>query len=129
SVREGKAACGEFTRADLPLVMAYNNAELACMVQLADAIAALCERLQVTPHRWYGPSVLAGQILEASSLRHWRGRDEAAWPPAVQDAMRRAYYGGRIETLWLGQRSEEHTSELQSRGHLVCRLLLEKKNN
>src|SRR5690625_5732680 len=28
-----------------------------------------------------------------------------------------------------GDRSEEHTSELQSRGHLVCRLLLEKKNN
>src|SRR5690625_6528666 len=26
-----------------------------------------------------------------------------------------------------GVRSEEHTSELQSRGHLVCRLLLEKK--
>src|SRR5690625_6254576 len=29
---------------------------------------------------------------------------------------------------WLAPiRSEEHTSELQSRGHLVCRLLLEKK--
>src|SRR5690625_5722557 len=28
--------------------------------------------------------------------------------------------------LW---RSEEHTSELQSRGHLVCRFLLEKKKN
>src|SRR5439155_22654998 len=27
------------------------------------------------------------------------------------------------------QRSEDHTSELQSRGHLVCRLLLEKKKN
>src|SRR5690625_6590338 len=27
----------------------------------------------------------------------------------------------------LDLRSEEHTSELQSRGHLVCRLLLEKK--
>src|SRR5690625_6024374 len=27
-----------------------------------------------------------------------------------------------------GMRSEEHTSELQSRGHLVCRLLLAKKN-
>src|SRR5215208_598432 len=26
-------------------------------------------------------------------------------------------------------RSEDHTSELQSRGHLVCRLLLEKKKN
>src|SRR5690625_2372240 len=29
----------------------------------------------------------------------------------------------------MDDRSEEHTSELQSRGHLVCRLLLEKKNN
>src|SRR5690625_6571474 len=35
------------------------------------------------------------------------------------------------DDAWLvgrGWRSEEHTSELQSRGHLVCRLLLEKKN-
>src|SRR5690348_17657684 len=34
--------------------------------------------------------------------------------------------------LWLAtarRRSEEHTSELQSPVHLVCRLLLEKKNN
>src|SRR5690606_39277382 len=29
----------------------------------------------------------------------------------------------------LGDRSEEHTSELQSRENLVCRLLLEEKNN
>src|SRR2546430_12401154 len=28
-----------------------------------------------------------------------------------------------------GNRSEEHTSELQSQSNLVCRLLLEKKNN
>src|SRR5690349_21925097 len=30
-------------------------------------------------------------------------------------------------SLWLSSRSEEHTSELQSRRELVCRLLLEKK--
>src|SRR2546429_1463686 len=30
-------------------------------------------------------------------------------------------------TVWVHKRSEEHTSELQSRLHLVCRLLLEKK--
>src|SRR5690625_5782717 len=38
--------------------------------------------------------------------------------------------GPLLERLFPGeveQRSEEHTSELQSRGHLVCRLLLEKK--
>src|SRR5439155_11306831 len=32
---------------------------------------------------------------------------------------------GTLEPIFF--RSEEHTSELQSRGHLVCRLLLEKK--
>src|SRR5690625_4265927 len=34
----------------------------------------------------------------------------------------------KVEIAGPGFRSEEHTSELQSRGHLVCRLLLEKKN-
>src|SRR5688500_19475289 len=32
-------------------------------------------------------------------------------------------------TRWASSRSEEHTSELQSPCKLVCRLLLEKKNN
>src|SRR5437870_13295325 len=34
---------------------------------------------------------------------------------------------GTLANGGLFSRSEEHTSELQSRGHLVCRLLLEKK--
>src|SRR5258708_25903227 len=34
---------------------------------------------------------------------------------------------GAFATLIVGARSEEHTSELQSPDHLVCRLLLEKK--
>src|SRR5699024_11865372 len=38
---------------------------------------------------------------------------------------KRGVYGGAIGYL---DRSEEHTSELQSRFDLVCRLLLEKKN-
>src|SRR5690625_6344026 len=36
--------------------------------------------------------------------------------------------GTFIHNIDLSPRSEEHTSELQSRGHLVCRLLLENKN-
>src|SRR5690625_6394383 len=41
------------------------------------------------------------------------------------DAYVEEHAGRSIPTI----RSEEHTSELQSRGHLVCRLLLEKKKN
>src|SRR5207253_9012021 len=46
-------------------------------------------------------------------------------------AIRDLYLSNAIPELWIWAamvgRSEEHTSELQSRGHLVCRLLLEKK--
>src|SRR3989449_5937176 len=44
---------------------------------------------------------------------------DLAVPPEAREATERA--------LQLHPRSEEHTSELQSRLHLVCRLLLEKK--
>src|SRR5207253_7956192 len=65
--------------------------------------------------------------------------------PLKERAMALKIYGiprsRAFRTLWMAkelgleyenipidtQRSEEHTSELQSRGHLVCRLLLEKK--
>src|SRR5690625_6673459 len=42
--------------------------------------------------------------------------------PSFRIGAERIHWPGRP-----GYRSEEHTSELQSRGHLVCRLLLEKK--
>src|SRR2546422_5402737 len=53
--------------------------------------------------------------------------DEAA--PVVADRPDRSQRDRRPEGAEGGERSEEHTSELQSRLHLVCRLLLEKKKN
>src|SRR3712207_7878143 len=53
----------------------------------------------------------------------------------LRGARRSAQEGGfsrsivsRIRLILMSRRSEEHTSELQSRQYLVCRLLLEKKN-
>src|SRR3712207_8666931 len=43
-------------------------------------------------------------------------------------ALARLRYAPSAATPPAGRRSEEHTSELQSRQYLVCRLLLEKKN-
>src|SRR3712207_7562907 len=55
-------------------------------------------------------------------LRRQRGDDDLGQPRLV-DTLERAI-GARNHG---GLRSEEHTSELQSRQYLVCRLLLEKK--
>src|SRR3989442_15902987 len=50
--------------------------------------------------------------------------------PPVPDHLlpqRTPHHRGELLRRGAGARSEEHTSELQSRPHLVCRLLLEKK--
>src|SRR2546422_5394312 len=53
---------------------------------------------------------------------------EAAEPRRrIGERLRRARAVGLLAEKQAVQRSEEHTSELQSRLHLVCRLLLEKK--
>src|SRR5258708_11726094 len=45
----------------------------------------------------------------------------------IDDMVLQALFDGFALRCFLGARSEEHTSELQSPDHLVCRLLLEKK--
>src|SRR5690606_40226500 len=51
------------------------------------------------------------------------------WMENVKDwcISRQLWWGQRIPAWYNENRSEEHTSELQSRENLVCRLLLEKK--
>src|SRR3712207_7137764 len=68
-------------------------------------------------------------LFPYTTLFRSAGREPFAQP------LSRAYPGGdgvhrdRVPVLEPGRRSEEHTSELQSRQYLVCRLLLEKKKN
>src|SRR2546422_6312258 len=82
-----------------------------------------------------------GHIRRASQDRVesavWRGRNGARPVSVSSGSQRAAGIAGehqantRQAARWLPEdtetRSEEHTSELQSRLHLVCRLLLEKK--
>src|SRR5690625_5890897 len=55
-----------------------------------------------------------------------RSRTSRRFPSSEFGAVLRAVSGTDPHPR-VDHRSEEHTSELQSRGHLVCRLLLEKK--
>src|SRR5690554_6973611 len=50
------------------------------------------------------------------------------WTPLTHQMVNTDFIHKFAKPFWLINRSEEHTSELQSRPHLVCRLLLEKKN-
>src|SRR5207253_10338497 len=66
-------------------------------------------------------------------LHYSNGRNDNTLTYELQEAAAERALGigdgvKRTPAEWMQKRSEEHTSELQSRGHLVCRLLLEKKN-
>src|SRR5687768_17877992 len=71
--------------------------------------------------RRFGRSVESGFLRQLLGVQNRRCGQSAGWHDGAAGgvAWQRALAGGR--------RSEEHTSELQSRLHLVCRLLLEKK--
>src|SRR3712207_9156609 len=55
--------------------------------------------------------------------------DDPPRHPEMQPELRAVLAGLAPEELPAAMRSEEHTSELQSRQYLVCRLLLEKKKH
>src|SRR5258708_24350993 len=81
---------------------------------------------------WYRPllAILTAALLASSPAF-------ALQSPLSDEAIREAYFLGQrhddsVERLlgkYIKQRSEEHTSELQSPDHLVCRLLLEKNKD
>src|SRR5437870_11554058 len=96
------------------------------------------------PGRWGHPPANPAKAVSTDPGPITPGlADRPPWPPRpsrAPTASACAPYRELIElalargrnamAIWrdLVDRSEEHTSELQSRGHLVCRLLLEKKN-
>src|SRR5207253_9648258 len=83
---------------------------LGALLDLVLHLVVLLQRLE--------PARLDGREVHEEILAAVIGRDEAEALGVVEPL-----YGTGTHV-----RSEEHTSELQSRGHLVCRLLLEKKN-
>src|SRR2546428_10140063 len=74
-------------------------------------------------------------LFPYTTLFRSRARWRAAWPGGAEagEPAERLYFSGagspapRTGSGPASRRSEEHTSELQSRSDLVCRLLLEKK--
>src|SRR5689334_24475372 len=84
------------------------------------------------------------RLLPGSTLFPYTTLFRSMWPPEGSVSPEVAEIAARAGVRWLAtdeevlwrslppelrrRRSEEHTSELQSQFHLVCRLLLEKKN-
>src|SRR5205823_8471317 len=119
-------ACDAVVNKDAKLLASYEAEPivLAEDSESADVTAELVDVGEGTYESDYAGKDVKGRIVLAS-----------AQPGAVQDlavgkfgAAGVVSYAQNQKTAWWGEdRSEEHTSELQSLAYLVCRLLLEKK--
>src|SRR5690625_6937466 len=82
------------------------------------------------PSRDSWPLITDG-LMESVKVRRAKSVPRAPRPssrnPELKPTTRSSPSSCASSTSLAWARSEEHTSELQSRGHLVCRLLLEKK--
>src|SRR5258708_37809136 len=67
--------------------------------------------------------ICARRVLSGDHQHHGWGTGNRPHPSRCRQEFRRQ----RLADIEMDARSEEHTSELQSPDHLVCRLLLEKK--
>src|SRR5207244_9511520 len=85
--------------------------------------ATVLERVPLNPQLLASLRQRLGDRLSTSAaVLEQHGKDESYHAPSAPDAVAFAH-----STEEVSDRSEEHTSELQSPDHLVCRLLLEKK--
>src|SRR5690554_7064408 len=75
--------------------------------------------------------LLAGSRLYGAYAGSFASNEQEAksFANKSMEYAQRALCRVKKKSCYMTDRSEEHTSELQSRPHLVCRLLLEKKKN
>src|SRR5690625_1121507 len=112
--RRGSAAASRFT---------------SCFCTL---LASIIRAKDLIPHARNTVISVSVRILIAKISSEGKERNRFKVRAVILDAvafvgvLRTPHHNCRRLSDW--KRSEEHTSELQSRGHLVCRLLLEKKN-
>src|SRR3712207_393692 len=83
--------------------------------------ASVVEDRETGRSRGFGFVEMASKEEGQAAIQQFNGKEINGRSLTVNEARPREDRGGR------GGRSEEHTSELQSRQYLVCRLLLEKK--
>src|SRR5690625_2619437 len=101
---------------------ALRTAIEACLMEGTEA-----EECQVG---WTESNLIVGDMEDVGGENAFQSGLEVQYDLATGEAKIEATFGEKASSAIRGEdsRSEEHTSELQSRGHLVCRLLLEKKN-
>src|SRR5437870_2299192 len=116
----------------MPLMFEILHKRLRPRVKALDYLVALGTHPLMSDaqlSKLIGQTVVDGKVGDSHIFNHhWEDRATFVTLGSIPAAeISRLTSGLMAREVPVTLRSEEHTSELQSRGHLVCRLLLEKK--
>src|SRR5699024_11975097 len=103
---------------------AWSGVTGACCPVRGAAVMSTFRHARLSPSSVVCPSAVRTDLeIHSAAAVRVEVRRRVSGVPELDAAIR------RVDARGVRSRSEEHTSELQSRFDLVCRLLLEKKNN
>lgn len=109
-ITEGKAAREAFRDWDLDKIADYNREECKLLSAVMDKFRNSVLSAGMTLKAWHGPGAIAGEWLKANNI----GEHIAAVPDAMQDAVLRAYFGGRIELAAWGRAAPVYHYDINS---------------
>src|SRR5690625_5456920 len=123
---------GEYAAQGLEETSSYLTTQSQKHAEMAQQIEGAINNLdrRITD---YLVEISSGTLSEIESAKHTALMDSVRDIERIGDHFENIVelidykISNKVDLTDQAQRSEEHTSELQSRGHLVCRLLLEKK--
>lgn len=97
-ISRGKAARQDFSTWKDEDIIAYNNAELDQISNLAEKLRDATRPLALPIRSWHGPGALAGSWLSKNKVARYKGEIE----PELYEVATRAYFGGRIDAVGYG---------------------------
>src|SRR5262245_45439763 len=116
------------------LLLAVTLQSVAVLMPVRQAAGNFIQRVRAAPPAWYVPLIVILYVINFL-LGAWVYVKYRTYVRIPMEQLGHWWTVGSFEfkehvaILDVDPRSEEHTSELQSLRHLVCRLLLEKKKN
>lgn len=106
---------GRFTKKERERVIAYCLLECMMLSELMGKLEHQCDRVGITPRKWIGPGQLASALLEREGVAfHHKPDEDLATDSDMLNAIRSAYFGGRVEMYAQGDFEQVHVYDINS---------------
>jgi DNA polymerase type B, organellar and viral len=99
-IEKMKAERGEFDIGNLAEIRAYCVEECELLSQLCNRLYRAFEQAEIIPHDWHGPGAVAATVLRQRIRPYYQSDD--LYPKLLNQAIRSAYFGGRVEIFQQG---------------------------